>query len=113
MRKNNRILLYIFVCLVVLLLPNMVSFVQMEWRWLDHNVAKENLWTSVSLACIALLVEFFYSHRHEYKRQSPKIYATSASPLYFDSPTSSDLFNRKSYAKLLLNKIYSSFCSKQ
>lgn len=91
----------------------MVSFVKMEWRWLDHNVAKENLWTSVSLACIALLVEFFYSHRHEYKRQSPKIYATSASPLYFDSPTSSDLFNRKSYAKLLLNKIYSSFCSKE
>lgn len=113
MRKNNRILLYIFVCLVVLLLPNMISFVKMEWRWLDHNVAKENLWTSVSLACIALLVEFFYSHRHEYKRQSPKIYATSASPLYFDSPTSSDLFNRKSYAKLLLNKIYSSFCSKE
>ena len=92
MRKNNRILLYIFVCLVVLLLPNMVSFVKMEWRWLDHNVAKENLWTSVTLACIALLVEFFYIHRHEYKRQSHKIYATSASPLYFDSPTSSDLF---------------------
>lgn len=113
MRKNNRILLYVFVCLVVLLLPNMISFVKMEWQWLGHNVAKENLWTSISLACIALLVEFFYSHRHEYKRQSPKIYATSASPLYFDSPTSSDLFNRKSYAKLLLNKIYSSFCSKE
>lgn len=44
----------------------------MEWQWLGHNVAKENLWTSVTLACIALLVEFFYSHRHEYKRQSPK-----------------------------------------
>lgn len=113
MRKNNRILLYIFVCLGVLLLPNIIAFVKMEWRWLDHNVAKENLWTSVSLACIALLVEFFYSHRHEYKRHSPKIYATSASPLYFDSPTSSDLFNRKSYAKLLLNKIYSSFSSKE
>lgn len=113
MRKNNRILLYVFVCLVVLLLPNMISFVKMEWQWLGHNVAKENLWTSISLACIALLVEFFYSHRHEYKRQSPKIYATSASPLYFDSPTSSDLFNRKSYAKLLLNKIYSSFCCKE
>ena len=105
--------MYVFVCLVVLLLPNMISFVKMEWQWLGHNVAKENLWTSISLACIALLVEFFYSHRHEYKRQSPKIYATSASPLYFDSPTSSDLFNRKSYAKLLLNKIYSSFCSKE
>lgn len=91
----------------------MISFVKMEWQWLGHNVANENLWTSISLACIALLVEFFYSHRHEYKRQSTKIYATSASPLYFDSPTSSDLFNRKSYAKLLLNKIYSSFCSKE
>ena len=105
--------MYVFVCLVVLLLPNMISFVKMEWQWLGHNVANENLWTSISLACIALLVEFFYSHRHEYKRQSTKIYATSASPLYFDSPTSSDLFNRKSYAKLLLNKIYSSFCSKE
>lgn len=91
----------------------MISFVKMEWQWLGHNVAKENLWTSVTLACIALLVEFFYCHHHEYKRQSPKIYATSASPLYFDSPTSSDLFNRKSYAKLLLNKIYSSFAVKK
>ena len=91
----------------------MISFVKMEWQWLGQNVAKENLWTSISLACIALLVEFFYSHRHEYKRQSPKIYATSASPLYFDSPTSSDLLNRKSYAKLLLDKIYSSFSNQE
>lgn len=98
---------------MVLLLPNMISFVKMEWQWLGQNVAKENLWTSISLACIALLVEFFYSHRHEYKRQSPKIYATSASPLYFDSPTSSDLLNRKSYAKLLLDKIYSSFSNQE
>lgn len=36
----------------------MISFVKMEWQWLGHNVAKENLWTSVTLACIALLVEF-------------------------------------------------------
>lgn len=113
MRKTYRILLYVFVCLMVLLLPNMISFVKMEWQWLGQNVAKENLWTSISLACIALLVEFFYSHRHEYKRQSPKIYATSASPLYFDSPTSSDLLNRKSYAKLLLDKIYSSFSNQE
>lgn len=113
MRKTYRILLYVFVCLMVLLLPNMISFVKMEWQWLGQNVAKENLWTSISLACIALLVEFFYSHRHEYKRQSPKIYATSASSLYFDSPTSSDLLNRKSYAKLLLDKIYSSFSNQE
>lgn len=113
MRKTYRILLYVFVCLMVLLLPNMISFVKMECQWLGQNVAKENLWTSISLACIALLVEFFYSHRHEYKRQSPKIYATSASPLYFDSPTSSDLLNRKSYAKLLLDKIYSSFSNQE
>lgn len=113
MRKTYRILLYVFVFLMVLLLPNMISFVKMEWQWLGQNVAKENLWTSISLACIALLVEFFYSHRHEYKRQSPKIYATSASPLYFDSPTSSDLLNRKSYAKLLLDKIYSSFSNQE
>lgn len=113
MRKTYRILLYVFVFLMVLLLPNMISFVKMEWQWLGQNVAKENLWTSISLACIALLVEFFYSHRHEYKRQSPKIYATSASPLYFDSPTSSGLLNRKSYAKLLLDKIYSSFSNQE
>lgn len=113
MRKTYRILLYVFMCLMVLLLPNMISFVKMEWQWLGQNVAKENLWTSISLACIALLVEFFYSHRHEYKRQSPKIYATFASPLYFDTPTSSDLLNRKSYAKLLLDKIYSSFSNQE
>ena len=67
MRKNNRILLYIFVCLVVLLLPNIISFVKMEWQWLGHNVVKENLWTSISLAYIALLIEFFYVHRHVFE----------------------------------------------
>lgn len=85
----------------------------MEWQWLGHNVVKENRWTSISLACIALLIEFFYVHRHVFESQVKEKYAMAVSPFYFDSPTSSDLFNRKSYAKLLLDKIYSSFSNQE
>lgn len=91
----------------------MISFVKMEWQWLGHNVAKENLWTSVTLACIAIFVEFFYLYRHVFESQAKEKYAMAVSPFYFDSPTSSDLFNRKNYAKLLLDKIYSSFSNQE
>lgn len=38
-------------------------------------------------------------------------YKTDVSQLYYDSPNSNDVFNRRTYAKLLLDKIYSSFYS--
>lgn len=53
----------------------MISFVKMEWQWLGHNVAKENLWTSVTLACIAIFVEFFYLYRHVFESQTKEKYA--------------------------------------
>ena len=113
MRKDIRVLVYVVACLVVLLLPNIVSFIQIGWKWLDGYVVKENFLASVTLACIAIFVEFFYVYRHVFESQSKEKYAMSVSPFYFDSPTSSDLFNRKKYAKLLLEKIYSSFSNQE
>lgn len=113
MRKNIRVLVYVVACLVVLLLPNIVSFIQIGWKWLDGYIVKENFLASVTLACIAIFVEFFYLYRHVFESQAKEKYAMAVSPFYFDSPTSSDLFNRKNYAKLLLDKIYSSFSNQE
>ena len=106
MGKNIRVLVYVVACLVVLLLPNIVSFIQIGWKWLDGYIVKENFLASVTLACIAIFVEFFYLYRHVFESQAKEKYVMAVSPFYFDSPTSSDLFNRKNYAKLLLDKIY-------
>ena len=48
-------------------------------------------------------------HRNEYKNNPICLYQQEVSPFYFDVPTTDDLFNRKKYAKLLVNKVYSSF----
>lgn len=48
-------------------------------------------------------------HRNEYKNNPICQYQQKVSPFYFDVPTTDDLFNRKKYAKLLVDKIYSSF----
>lgn len=37
----------------------------------------------------------FYLYRHVFESQAKEKYAMAVSPFYFDSPTSSDLFNRK------------------
>ena len=113
MGKNIRVLVYVVACLVVLLLPNIVSFIQIGWKWLDGYIVKENFLASVTLACIAIFVEFFYLYRHVFESQAKEKYVMAVSPFYFDSPTSSDLFNRKKYAKLLLDKIYSSFSNQK
>ena len=48
-------------------------------------------------------------YRNEYKNNPICQYQQKVSPFYFDVPTTDDLFNRKKYAKLLVDKIYSSF----
>lgn len=110
MKKESRLILYSIVCLVTMLFPNIIVCVKSVFHRLENFVYMDFFWTSICLACILMLMEYFYQHRHEYDKINKRQYASAVSPLYFDTPTSKDLFNRRSYAKLLLDKIYASFC---
>ena len=110
MRKEHRYIIYFAVFIVVMMLPQLFEITIYFYKKFEVVVVKEYFWTSVSLAFLALLIEFFYQHRHEYEVTLHEKDNTQVSPLYFDGPTSNDLFNRRYYAKLLLEKIYSSFC---
>lgn len=110
MRKEHRYIIYFAVFIVVMMLPQLFEITIYFYKKFEAVVVKEYFWTSVSLAFLTLLIEFFYQHRHEYEATLHKEDNTQVSPLYFDGPTSNDLFNRRYYAKLLLEKIYSSFC---
>lgn len=110
MRKEHRYIIYFAVFIVVMMLPQLFEIIIYFYKKFEVIVVKEYFWTSVSLAFLALLIEFFYQHRHEYEVTLHEEDNTQVSPLYFDGPTSNDLFNRRYYAKLLLEKIYSSFC---
>lgn len=110
MRKDHRYIIYLAVFIVIMMLPQLFEITIYFYKKFEAIVVKEYFWTSVSLAFLALLIEFFYQHRHEYEVTLHEKDNTQVSPLYFDGPTSNDLFNRRYYAKLLLEKIYSSFC---
>lgn len=110
MRKDHRYIIYLAVFIVIMMLPQLFEITIYFYKKFEAIVVKEYFWTSVSLAFLALLIEFFYQHRHEYEVTLHEKDNTQVSPLYFDGPTANDLFNRRYYAKLLLEKIYSSFC---
>lgn len=110
MRKEHRYIIYFAVFIVIMMLPQLFEITIYFYKKFEAIVVKEYFWTSVSLAFLALLIESFYQHRHEYEVTLHEKDNTQVSPLYFDGPTSNDLFNRRYYAKLLLEKIYSSFC---
>lgn len=109
MRKECRYLIYVILCLVVLLFPNIkeVCFDCGSWlsETIDHDYFKASLY-------LAVLLFFVDSLSFAYKRRVPintNVYKTDMAPFYFDSPTPDDKFNRSTYAKLLLDKIFSSF----
>lgn len=92
-----------------MMLPQITELSNNFYHKMENFVVKEYFWTSVCLALLAMVAEYFYQHRHEFEGNLHDEDNMQVSPLYFDSPTSNDLFNRRYYAKLLLNKIYSSF----
>lgn len=95
---------------MVMMLPQLFEITIYFYKKFEVVVVKEYFWTSVCLMFLALLAEYFYQHRYEYEVSPHEENNTQVSPLYFDGPTSNDLFNRRYYAKLLLEKIYASFC---
>ena len=81
------------------------------WVWLGKTIYTNCLIVSLCIAGIFLLMEFQIHTCKKEKKNNADRYKTTVSALYYDSPSSNDIFNRRSYAKLLLNKLYSSFYS--
>lgn len=81
------------------------------WGWLNDTIDTNCLITSLCIAGILSFMEFLIHTCKKDKKNDVDKYKTDVSSLYYDSPNSNDIFNRRSYAKLLLNKIYSSFYS--
>lgn len=109
MKRSNRYLLYIILVFCIPLCIYTKHNLGILYDFLCCNIGKTCFWTSIVLAVICVLIEYFYMHRNEYKNNPICLYRQKVSPFYFDVPTTDDLFNRKKYAKLLVDKIYSSF----
>lgn len=109
MNRNKRYIAYISLCLGFFGLAKFLSVVPQVYFTLRSFAGVACFWTSICLLCICILVEYFYSHRHEYVRNPTECYKQEVSPFYFDIPTSNDLFGRREYARLLVEKIFASF----
>lgn len=109
MNRNKRYIAYISLCLGFFGLAKLLSVAPQVYFTLRSFAGVACFWTSICLLCICILVEYFYSHRHEYARNPIECYKQEVSPFYFDIPTSNDMFGRKEYARLLVEKIFASF----
>lgn len=109
MNSNKRYIAYVSLCLGFFWLAKFLSVVPQVYFTLRSFAGVACFWTSICLLCICILIEYFYSHRHEYARNPIECYKQEVSPFYFDIPTSNDMLARKEYAKLLVEKIFASF----
>lgn len=64
----NRHKRYIGLCLGTFLLVKVLHVVPQVYFTLRSFAGVAYFWTSICLLCICILVEYFYSHRHEYAR---------------------------------------------
>lgn len=111
MNRFHRYTLYFLLCLCILTFPYIAEICIDVCGWLCKTIDTNCLIASLCIAGIFLFMEFFIHTCKKEKKNEADKYKTTVSSLYYDSPSSNDIFNRRSYAKLLLNKIYSSFYS--
>lgn len=82
----------------------------LDWSiWLYETINHDYFIASLCLAIFFFSVDIIFCTCKNKKAIDIKAYKTDIDSFYFDSPNSDDKFNRSSYAKLLLDKIYSSF----
>lgn len=82
----------------------------LDWSiWLYETINHDYFIASLCLAIFFFSVDILFCTCKNKKAIDIKAYKTDIDSFYFDSPNSDDKFNRSSYAKLLLDKIYSSF----
>lgn len=109
MNRKYRFVLYFLLCLSILTFPYIADICIDVWGWLNKTINTNCLFALLCIAGIFLFIEFLiHTCKKEQKNNADK-YKTIVSSLYYDSPSSNDIFKRRSYARLLLNKIYSSF----
>lgn len=111
MDRKYRFVLYFLLCLSILTFPYIAEICIDVWVWLSKTIDTNCLIVSLCIAGIFLFMEFQIHTCKKDKKNNADKYKTTVSALYYDSPSSNDIFNRRSYAKLLLDKIYSSFYS--
>lgn len=111
MNRKYRFVLYFLLCLSILTFPYIAEICIDVWVWLSKAIDTNYLIVSLCIVGIFLLMEFQIHTCKKEKKNNADKYKTTVSALYYDSPSSNDIFNRRSYVKLLLNKIYSSFYS--
>lgn len=109
MNRFYRYFFYIIFCLVVMVLPSIKNEC-LDWSiWLYETINHDYFIASLCLAIFFFSVDILFCTCRNKKAIDIKVYKTDIDSFYFDSPNSDDKFNRSSYAKLLLDKIYSSF----
>lgn len=109
MNRFYRYFFYIIFCLVVMVLPSIKNEC-LDWSiWLYETINHDYFIASLCLVILFFSVDILFCTCKNKKAIDIKAYKTEIDSFYFDSPNSDDKFNRSSYAKLLLDKIYSSF----
>lgn len=109
MRKECRYLIYVILCLVVLLFPNIKEVCFDCGSWLSETIEHDYFIAALCFVILLFFVNLLYSAFKSKKTKELKTYKTDIEPFYFDSPSSDDKFNRNTYAQLLLDKIFASF----
>lgn len=109
MKRSCLYVFYTFLCLVVMLFPNIKEVCFDCGSWLSETIDHYYFMASLYLAVLLFLVDLLYCTCKSKKTTELEAYKTDIAPFYFDSPTPDDKFKRSTYAKLLLDKIFSSF----
>lgn len=109
MNRFFRFTLYVLICLGILLFPQMVELCTTVFYSLGDILETNCIIVALCTGGALFLSDFLYHYCRKGGTNKVDKYKTSASHFYFDSPTTKDIFNRRSYACLLLDKIYSSF----
>ena len=111
MNRFWRFTLYSLSCIGILVFPYIAEACIDVCEWLKNTIDTSCLITALCIAALFLYMEFLIQSCKKERVNGVDKYKTDVSQLYYDSPNSNDVFNRRTYAKLLLDKIYSSFYS--
>lgn len=111
MNRFWRFTLYSLSCIGILVFPYIAEACIDVCEWLKNTIDTSCLITALCIAALFLYMEYLIQSCKKERVNGVDKYKTDVSQLYYDSPNSNDVFNRRTYAKLLLDKIYSSFYS--
>ena len=95
MNRKYRFVLYFLLCLSILTFPYIAEICIDVWVWLSKTIDTNCLIVSLCIAGIFLFMEFLIHTCKKEKKNNADKYKTTVSALYYDSPSSYDIFNRR------------------